>query len=42
MKAEIRDRAKKAHAAVILDEEALIQRGRDEARASFMKKLAAP
>ena len=42
MKAEIRDRAKKAHAAVTLDEEALIQRGRDEARASFMKKLAAP
>ena len=42
MKAEIRDRAKKAHAAVTLDEEAFIQRGRDEARASFMKKLAAP
>ena len=45
MKAEIRARAKKAHAAVTLNEEAkisLIQRGRDEARASFMKKLAAP
>ena len=45
MKAEIRVGAKKAHAAVTLDEEtknSLIQRGRDEARASFMKKLAAP
>ena len=42
MKAEIRYRAKKAHTAVTLDEEALIQRGRDEARASFIKKLAAP
>ena len=45
MKAEIRAGAKKAHAAVTLDEEtkiSLIQRGRDEARASFMKKLAAP
>ena len=42
MKAKIWARAKKAHAAVTLDEEALIQRGRDEARASFMKKLAAP
>ena len=41
MKAKIRARAKKAHAAVTLDEEALIQRGRDEARASLMKKLAA-
>ena len=38
LKAEIRDRAKKAHAAVTLDEEELIQRG----RASFIKKLAAP
>ena len=42
MKAEIRDRAKKTHTAVTLDEEALIQRGRDEARTSFIKKLAAP
>ena len=45
MKAEIRAGTRKAHAAVMLDEEAknsLIQRGRDEARASFMKKLAAP
>ena len=45
MKAEIRAGAKKAHAAVTLDEEtkkSLIQRGRDEARASFMKKLAGP
>ena len=45
MKAEIRARAKKAHAAVTLDEEtknSLIQRSRDEARASFMKKLDAP
>ena len=42
MKAKIRARTKKAHAAVTFDEEALIQRGRDEARASFMKKLAAP
>ena len=42
LKAEIRDRAKKAHAAVTLDEEVLIQRGRDEARVSFIKKLAAP
>lgn len=44
MKAEIRAGARKAHAAVTLDEEtknSLIQRGRDEARASFMKKLAA-
>ena len=44
MKAEIRTGAQKAHAAVTLDEEtknSLIQRGRDEARASFMKKLAA-
>ena len=45
MKAEIRAGAQKAHAAVTLDEEtknSLIQRGRDEARASFIKKLAAP
>ena len=45
MKADIRTGAQKAHAAVTLDEEtknSLIQRGRDEARASFMKKLAAP
>ena len=45
MKAEIRTGAQKAHAAVTLDEESknsLIQRGRDEARASFMKKLAGP
>lgn len=48
MKAEIRAGARKAHAAVkppVLDEEtkkSLIQQGRDEARASFMKKLAAP
>ena len=45
MKAEIRAGARKAHAAVALDEEtknSLIQRGRDEARASFIKKLDAP
>lgn len=48
LKSEIRAEARKAHAAVkppVLDEETknlLIQRGRDEARASFMKKLAAP
>ena len=45
MKAEIRVGARKAHAAVALDEEtknSLIQRGRDEARASFIKKLDAP
>ena len=45
MKAEIRAGAKKVHAPVVLDEEAknaLIQQGRDEARASFMKKLDAP
>ena len=45
MKSEIRVGAKKAHAAVTLDEEtknSLIQRGRDEARASFIKKLAVP
>ena len=46
MKLEIRARAQKMHAGVappVLDEEtknALIQRGRDEARASFIKKLA--
>ena len=42
MKAEIWAGAQEAHAAVTLDEEAknaLIQQGRDEARASFMKKL---
>ena len=45
MKAEIRSGSQKAHAAVTLDEEAknaLIQQGRDEARASFIKKLAQP
>ena len=45
MKAEIRAGARKAHATITLDEEpknSLIQRGRDEARASFIKKLAAP
>ena len=45
MKGDIRAGAKKAHAAVTLDEEtkiSLIQRGRDEARASLIKKLAAP
>ena len=45
MKAEIRAGAIKAHAAVTLDEEtknSVIQKGRDEARASFMKKLAGP
>ena len=45
MKAEIWAGAKKVYAAVVLDEEAknaLIQQGRDEARASFMKKLVAP
>jgi len=45
MKLEIRVSARKAHAAVKLDEEtknSLIQKGRDEARASFIKKLAAP
>lgn len=43
MKAEIRVGAWKTHAAVTLDEEtknSLIQRGRDEAKASFMKKLS--
>jgi len=46
MKLEIRAGAQKMHAGVappVLDEEtknALIQRGRDEARASFIKKLA--
>ena len=45
MKAEIGVGAKKAYAAITIDEEtknSLIQRGRDEARASFMKKLAVP
>ena len=45
MKADIWAGAQKAHAAVTLDEETkndLIQRGRDEARASFMKKLTGP
>ena len=45
MKAEIRAGAKKAYAAITIDEEtknSLIQRGWDEARASFMKKLAVP
>lgn len=43
MKAKIRAGARKAHAAVVLDEKtknSLIQRGRDEARASFIKKLS--
>jgi len=43
MKEEIRAGARKAYAAVALDEETkntLIQRGRDEARASFIKKLS--
>ena len=43
MKAEIRSRARKTHAGISLDEEAknsLIQQGRDEARASFIKKLS--
>ena len=43
MKAVIQAGAKKAYAAITIDEEtknSLIQRGRDEARASFMKKLA--
>ena len=45
MKAEVRAGAKKAYAAITIDKEtknSLIQRGRDEARASFMKKLAVP
>lgn len=48
MKAEIRAGARKSYAAIktpVLDEETkklLIQKGRDEARASFMKKLGAP
>ena len=45
MKAQIRAGAKKAYAAITIDEQtknSLIQRGRDEARASFMKKLAVP
>jgi len=42
LKAEIRAGARKAHAAVELDEEtknSLIRQGREEARASFIKKL---
>ena len=45
MKTDIRTGAQKAHAAVTLDEEAknaLIQQGREEARASLMEKLAGP
>ena len=44
MKSDIRAGARKAHAAVTLDKEtekSLIQRGKDEARASFIKKLVA-
>ena len=44
MKAQIRATARQAHAAVALDEEtktSLIKKGRDEARASFIQKLAA-
>jgi len=43
MKSEIRAGAQKRHASVALDEEtknALIQKGKDEARASFIKKLS--
>ena len=45
MKAEIRAGARKAHTGVVLDAEtknSLIRQGRDEARASFIKKLAGP
>ena len=45
MKSEIRAGARKAHSSVTLDDEAkkaLIQQGRDEARAKFMEKLAVP
>ena len=45
MKSEIRAGAKKAHTSITLDEEAknaLIQQGREEARAKFMEKLASP
>ena len=45
MKAEIRTGAKKAYAAINIDEEtknSLIQRGHDKARASFMKKPPPP
>ena len=45
IKAEIGAGARKAHATITLDEEiknSLIQKGRDEARASFLKKLGAP
>ena len=44
MKAQIRATARQAHAAVALDEEtktSLIKKGRDEAKASFIQKLAA-
>ena len=44
MKLEICTKAQKMHAGVappVLDEKTLIQRGRDEARASFIKKLTA-
>jgi len=44
MKAEIRAGSRKAHAAVLEEEtkNSLIRRGRDEARVSFIKKLAGP
>jgi len=45
MKSQIRAGARKTYAAVALDEEtknSLLQKGRDEARASFLKKLDAP
>ena len=45
LKAEIKAGARKKYAATSLDEQiknSLIQRGRDEARASFIKKLGAP
>ena len=44
MKSEIRAGDRKVHAAVKMDEEtknSLVQRGRDEERASFIKKLGA-
>ena len=40
LKSEIRARAKKSHAIDAEAKTALIQRGRDEARASFIKKLS--
>ena len=43
MKAEIRAEARKAHTAATIDNEtknSLIQRGQDEARASFIKELS--